>query len=378
PSSVERAGRGLILKLSIQPARLQPGFRQLAETSRHVRYRVLVAHLAGQPATGGIGKDRPSDGKALDRRRGKRRLEALEQLVRRRLEPEQHDTAAPWIIFGNDGVDLLPGSARCLRLELPPVGLDAERVELFHRRRDRIVGQGCVLAGDDLDQQLAADLARGLEQRAQLLLLLRLQFRRIIRVIEAQALDAMVERPFDQLRADILAEFEAQRLGARQFDRAADPGEILGRGIEEGIAAEALVDQHAVAAAVVGNAGGGLDGQPLEGDDLLVVDAEFVADAGQLRTMIDRQRHEKRDIALAGRRPVNVIDRLVLAQRTMFAALGQEEVELGPSRIFGRAEEAGDGEGAAGIRPGGAGLQRLVLQPAAQEAGHERIAGAKH
>ncbi len=36
-----------------------------------------------------------------------------------------------------------------------------------------------------------------------------LQFLRIVRMIEAEALDAMVERPFDELRADILAEFES-------------------------------------------------------------------------------------------------------------------------------------------------------------------------
>ena len=52
-----------------------------------------------------------------------------------------------------------------------------------------------VLRGDDFDQQFAADLAGGLEQRAQLLLLLFLQRCRIIGMIEAEALDAMFFRP---------------------------------------------------------------------------------------------------------------------------------------------------------------------------------------
>ncbi len=75
---------------------------------------------------------------------------------------------------------------------------------------------------------------------------------------------------------------------------------------------------------------------------------------------------------------MDVVDRLVLAQRPVLAAVLQEEVELGPGRIFRRAEQAGHREGAAGVGPGGAGLQRLVLQPAAQEAGHEGVAGAQH
>ena len=52
--------------------------------------------------------------------------------------------------------------------------------------------------------------------------------------------------------------------------------------------------------------------------------------------------------------------------------------ELRPRRIFRRAEQARDREGAAGIGPGGASRQRLALQPAAQEAGHEGIAGTEH
>ena len=41
-------------------------------------------------------------------------------------------------------------------------------------------------------------------------------------------------------------------------------------------------------------------------------------------------------------------------------------------------KQARDGESAAGVGVGAAGLERLVAQPAAQEAGHEGVAGAEH
>ena len=44
----------------------------------------------------------------------------------------------------------------------------------------------------------------GLEQSAQLLLLFFLECRRIVGMIEAQALDAVIDRPFGELRADVL------------------------------------------------------------------------------------------------------------------------------------------------------------------------------
>ncbi len=125
----------------MKPARFQPRLGQLPEAAGHVGDRLLVVHPARKPGARRIGKDRPADGKALDRGRGERRLEAFDQFLGRRFQPKQHDTAAPWIIFGDHRIDLLPGRARSLRLQLPPVRLDAERVELFHRRRDRIVGR---------------------------------------------------------------------------------------------------------------------------------------------------------------------------------------------------------------------------------------------
>ncbi len=73
-----------------------------------------------------------------------------------------------------------------------------------------------------------------------------------------------------------------------------------------------------------------------------------------------------------------MVDRLVLAQRLVRAAVLEEVLQLLPCRDFRRAQQARHGEGAAGIGPGGADLVGLVLQPAAQEARHEGIACAQH
>ena len=87
-----------------------------------------------------------------------------------------------------------------------------------------VVVQRAVLAGDDLDQQFAARPARRLVERAQLVAPARPSARlRIVRMIEAQAFDAMVDRPFGQPPADILGELETQRTRARLLQRPRDP-----------------------------------------------------------------------------------------------------------------------------------------------------------
>src|SRR5581483_1365342 len=70
--------------------------------------------------------------------------------------------------------------------------------------------------------------------------------------------------------------------------------------------------------------------------------------------------------------------RLVVAQRAMRRAMFEEMPHFRPGEVFGRTEQPRHGEGAAGIGVGAAGLDRLVAQPAAQEAGHEGVAGAEH
>ena len=62
----------------------------------------------------------------------------------------------------------------------------------------------------------------------------------------------------------------------------------------------------------------------------------------------------------------------------MRAAVLQKMLQFREGRDLRRAEQARHREGAARIGIGAAGLQRLALQPAAQEPGQERVARAEH
>ena len=139
--------------------------------------RRVVVDLAGEPGAGRVGEDRAADGEAAHQRPPSARAEGALQLLLRRLEAEQHDAAAPGIVRRDRRRRSPAMLRRGLRLELPPVRLDAERVELGERPRDRVVVERAVLAGDDLDQQLAAEPARRVVEAAERPALLRLQRR---------------------------------------------------------------------------------------------------------------------------------------------------------------------------------------------------------
>ena len=174
------------------------------EPPRHVGDRRLVVDLAApasaRPASAKI--VRPT-AKPLHDRRRRRRAKPRPARPRGASRPSSTTPRQYGSLLGRSPRSIAgPGAARRLRLELPPVRLDAERRRARSSARgDRVVVERAVLAGDDLDQQLAADLARGLVQRAQLLAPARPSAPAASSgMIEAQALDAVVDRPFDQLR----------------------------------------------------------------------------------------------------------------------------------------------------------------------------------
>jgi argininosuccinate lyase len=74
-----------------------------------------------------------------------------------------------------------------------------------------------------------------------------------------------------------------------------------------------------------------------------------VGDGLELRAMIDRQRHQRIGLAAARGCPMHVIDRRVLAQRVMRAAMLEEVAELGPGRILRRAQQARHRKGTARV-----------------------------
>ena len=88
-----------------------------------------------EPAPRRVVEDRAADGETLDQRFAGGGGEGRFELVLRRLQPEQHDAAAIRSFFANHVADRAPRGFVRLRLELPPIGLDAEIVEALHDAR---------------------------------------------------------------------------------------------------------------------------------------------------------------------------------------------------------------------------------------------------
>ncbi len=142
----------------------------------------------------------------------------------------------------------------------------------------------------------------------------------------------------------------------------------MGAGGIERIAAVFVVDQHAEAGAALSHLCRSPDGKHLEGRDAREQFRISLGNVLELTAMVDGERHQERDVAPSRRRPVHVVDCLVLAQRLLLAAVLEEILQFGPGRDFRRAEQARDREGAAGIGPGSGRRVRLAGEPAAQKA----------
>ncbi len=134
-------------------ARLPPGPRNAGPFAR----RLLVVMRPDSQACAGSAKIvRPT---AKPRTVGSRAAawNTRASSRRRRLQTQQHDAPAQPVV-GADGVaDHLPCRGR-LRFQLPPVGLDPERVQAAEHLGHGVArASGPCLPGDDLDQQLAPD-----------------------------------------------------------------------------------------------------------------------------------------------------------------------------------------------------------------------------
>ena len=219
--------------------------------------------------------------------------------------------------------------------------------------------------------------AGGVEQAQDLGLLLLPQRRGIVRMVEHQALDAVRDRPFAQRAADVGAALEAERDGARQLDRAADPHAIAG-GVVERLLAEPAVEQDAEVRPAAGGLARRLQAQLLEVRDVLAVMPAASAIASSWA------RWSNAIASSCGHARVRVVDQWICSSRaSLRSALVvepcvEEILQLGPARHRRRAAVPRHRERAAGIGVLAAVLDRLVAQVAAQKAAHEGVAGAEH
>src|SRR5208282_4655421 len=111
----------------------------------------------------------------------------------------------------------------------------------------------------------------------ELTLLPRLQFRGIVGLIKAQALDGVRDWPFLELGPERAAEFELERPRTRLLDRPTDP-EVMINGAEQRLASIFAVEQHAVARSARSHFGGSVDRKQFEGADPLARSADVVGD----------------------------------------------------------------------------------------------------
>ncbi len=242
--------------------------------------------LAGEPAAGGVGEDGAADREALDQVMAGGGGEACLQRVLRRLEAEHDDAAAVRVVGGDRGAGGGPCGVGGHRLELPPVGTDAEVVDALDDPGRGGVVDRRDLGGDDLEQQFQPVGAGGAGEADEGRLLVGLHRGVVVGVGEGEHLDHLLDRPLGQRAAVVGLDLQPERAGARLLDRAADPEAGAGGGVER-VAAEAAVAEDAVAGAAVGDLARGLEAQELEGADAVVGLAEVVGEGFELRAVVE-------------------------------------------------------------------------------------------
>src|SRR5215207_1810399 len=138
------------------------------------------------------------DGKSFHHRAPFGQAESCFELACRCLQSEQQDAAAPRILPADHPLDREPCRLALLRLELPPIGLDARSVQLRKGPRYRLLLDRSMTPGNDFDEKLAADTACGVIEAAKPPPLLSLEVILIIGVVEGQAFYRVRHRPLDE------------------------------------------------------------------------------------------------------------------------------------------------------------------------------------
>src|SRR5687767_86737 len=134
------------------------------------------------------------------------------------LQAEQHYAAAPWILRADHPLDREPCRLALLRLELPPVRLDAGGIQLGQCLGYCFLPDRSMSPGNDFDEELAADTACCVIEAAKLPPLLSLEAVSILGVIKGQAFNRVRHRPLDEPRPDVARTLEVEGPRARLLD----------------------------------------------------------------------------------------------------------------------------------------------------------------
>ena len=135
------------------------------------------------------------------------------------------------------------------------------------------------------------------------------------------------------------------------------------------------IEQHPEALATGRHACRGIHSQQFEPGEALERGVEANRHLLELRAMIHREHQQAPQPAAARRRPVQMVQPRVLAQRSMRAAVGEVVIQLRESRELGRAQQARDRQRSARVAQARADLVRLAPQIAAQKTGQKRVPG---
>ena len=139
--------------------------------------------------------------------------------------------------------------------------------------------------------------------------------------------------------------------------------------------AEPVVAQDAITRTPVLDLERRLEAELLEGADLLGCGALHLL---ELHPVVEGEDPHLGPVPGAVRRPVDLLQRLVMPQVGSDDAAGEKEVELRQRGIGRGAAVARDGEGPAGVRVFERGRPVGVVQPALEQAGEEPVAGAEY
>lgn len=352
-----------------------------ARSCRRLRRPAPGRRSAGEPVQRRICPQRAPDHEALDDRVG-RRAEAVDEVLQRLVQPEDHRAAAMAVALGDQRGEPRP-AVGAHRRELPPFGHHAEVVEARDRAQHRVVlgaGGRDRARRNDFQQQLVAAGARGFPQLQHALLLRDAQVDVVVGVVVDQALHDLLGRPVRERRADRARLVEAQRPRARQLDRAADPPAAPGGRRERVAAVRAAVDQHADVAfemAIALDLFGRAHEQPLQRLDPRFVRAGLHREFVELAAMVERHHAQVVPFAARHRDAMQVRERAVRVDHGIAAAV-EPVREFGRRRHRGRARMARHDDRAARVRDTCRFCPVAAAQQPRQQARQERVARAEH